>query len=237
VTTTRSLPVDSPVARDADGDETLARRVATGDRGAFERLMRLHNRQLFRLARATLRDDADAEDALQEAYVRAYRTIDGFRAEAALSTWLSRIVLNECLGRLRRKLRREQIVPMLAWTGDVEVEAAAIPDGSAPDKELMQRQMRAVLEAALDGLPIALRTVFVLRCIEDQTVEQTAACLQIPEATVRSRTFRARSLLREALAAQIDTAEREVFGFAGVRCDRIVAAVLARLDGAAAPDA
>jgi RNA polymerase sigma-70 factor (ECF subfamily) len=212
-----------------ESEQALAQLVRNGDRAAFERVMRRHNRRLFRLARATLRDDAEAEDALQEAYIQAYRDIGGFRGEAALATWLSRIVLNQCLARLRRALRRERIVPMVAWTADLESEIVNVPDDDRPDEALMRVQTRALLERKLDALPIAFRTVFVMRCVEDLSVEETAACLGIPEATVRSRHFRARGLLRESLARELDLAERGMFSFDGERCDRVVAKVLVRL--------
>jgi RNA polymerase sigma-70 factor (ECF subfamily) len=224
------IPVTTKTAATTEeSEQTLARLVRSGDRAAFERVMRLHNRRLFRLARATLRDDAEAEDALQEAYVHAYRDIGRFRGDATLATWLSRIVLNQCLARLRRALRRERIVPIAAWTADLASEIMNVPDDDSPDKALMQAQTRALLERKLDALPVAFRTVFVMRCVEELSVEETAACLGIPEATVRSRHFRARGLLRESLAQEIDLAERGMFSFDGDRCDRVVAKVLASL--------
>jgi RNA polymerase sigma factor (sigma-70 family) len=218
-----------------DDDATLARRIAAGDARAFEPLMRRHNRRLYNLARATLRDDAEAEDALQEAYLSAYRSIGQFRGDAALSTWLSRLVLNECLARLRRHARRQNVIPMAASTPqtDIERDAVASPAEDAPDKALARAEMRALLERKLDELPEAFRTVFVLRAVEDMSVEETAQCLGIPEATVRTRHFRARSLLRESLAQEIDLAERDVFEFGGAHCDRVVAAVLRRLEAEA----
>jgi RNA polymerase sigma factor (sigma-70 family) len=213
-------------------DMALARRIAAGDRAAFELLMRRHNRRLYRLARATLRDDAEAEDALQDAYLSAYRSIARYRGDAALSTWLSRLVLNECLGRLRRGARRQNVIPMVN-AGDAEhmqIDDMGPPDGDTPDQALGRSQMRALLERKLDALPESFRMVFVLRAVEEMSVEETAQCLDIPQATVRSRHFRARSLLREALAQEIDLAERDLFEFGGMHCDRVVAHVLAQLD-------
>jgi RNA polymerase sigma factor (sigma-70 family) len=212
-----------------DDDLSLARRVVAGDRAAFECLMRRHNRRLFRLARATLRNEADAEEALQEAYLLAYRKMDQFRGDSALSTWLSRLVLNECLARLRRSARRDNVVPMQALPDPWEADAVTQPSTDAPEQALVRSQMRALLERKLDELPEAFRTVFVLRCVEEMSVEETAACLGVPEATVRSRHFRARSLLRESLARDVDLAERDLFEFGGLRCDRVVGAVLGRL--------
>jgi RNA polymerase sigma-70 factor (ECF subfamily) len=223
-------PLRAPRATPETLDDTaLARAVAAGDRAAFERLMRRHNRRLFRLARATLRDDAEAEDALQDAYLAAYRAIGGFRGEASLATWLSRLVLNACTARLRRAARRNNVVPMVP-IDDVE----ALPmDGhdSRPDHLAARAQLRTLVEHTLDRLPEDFRTVFVLRAVEELSVEETAEVLGIPESTVRTRHFRARGLLREALAREIDVAERDLYGFGGVHCDRVVGRVLGALDG------
>jgi RNA polymerase sigma factor (sigma-70 family) len=213
-----------------DEDATLVRRIAAGDRTAFEQMMRRHNRRLYRLARAALRDDAEAEDALQEAYLAAYRSIARFRGEAALSTWLSRLVLNECFGRIRRQARRQNVVPMVGETVDIGVEPQSPHEPDSPHHALARSEMRALLERKLSQLPQQFRLVFVLRSVEELSVEETAQCLGIPEATVRTRHFRARSLLRESLAQEIDLAERDVFEFGGRNCDHIVATVLARLD-------
>jgi RNA polymerase sigma-70 factor (ECF subfamily) len=185
--------------------------------------MRKHNRMLFRTARAILRDDAEAEDAVQEAYLRAYWSIGRFRGEAKLSTWLVRIVANEALARLRKGTRRAQIVPI---SNDVETD---IPSNDGPELRTQRSEIRRLLEEKIDALPEAYRSVFVLRALEEFSVEETAAALGIPEATVRTRFFRARSQLREALSREIDLAFDDAFAFAGERCDRIVAAVLARL--------
>ncbi len=217
---------------DDDSDESLVQRIAAGDLSAFELLMRRHNRRLFRLARATLRNHAEAEDALQEAYLSAYRAIGQFRGDSTLSTWLSRLVLNECLGRLRRTARRDNVVPIVSSTDQVEVESMSTPRSDSPDQAFARAEVRALLERRIDALPDVFRTVFVLRCVEDMSVDETARCLDIPEATVRSRHFRARGMLRESLAQDFDTAERDVFEFGGAHCDRIVAQVLSRLKDA-----
>jgi RNA polymerase sigma-70 factor (ECF subfamily) len=214
----------------ADDDLSIARRVVAGDRAAFQLLMRRHNRRLYRLARATLRNDAEAEDALQDAYLHAYRSMSQFRGDAQLSTWLSRLVLNECFARIRRSARRQNVIPIVDAPDWVEqAEAMTSHDNSAPDDALARSQVRALLERKLDALPELFRIVFVLRSIEEMTVEETAQCLNIPEATVRSRHFRARSMLRESLAQAFDLAERDVFEFGGARCDRIVERVLSKL--------
>jgi RNA polymerase sigma factor (sigma-70 family) len=210
----------------ADDEQAIVRRIAAGDQAAFELLMRRHNRRLYRLARATLRNDAEAEDALQEAYLSAYRSIGQFRGESVLFTWLSRLVLNECKGRQRRYARRQNVIPMVNFGAYEDADTMAVSDADPPEREVARAEMRALLERKLDELPDAFRTVFVLRSVEEMSVEETAQCLGIPEATVRSRHFRARSLLRESLAHEIDLAERDLFEFGGARCDRVVAVVL-----------
>lgn len=209
------------------GDADLAARVAGGDGAAFELLMRRHNRRLYRLAVSVLRDEADAEDALQEAYLAAYRSIGAFRGESSLATWLSRLVLNQCLARRRKQDRREDIVAIVHLTPEAEAIAGA--GGDRPDRALVRAELRQLLERKVGELPEAFRTVFMLRCVEELSVEETAQLLNIPEATVRTRQFRARGLLRESLAQDIDMAGEELFGFDGERCDRIVARVLGTL--------
>jgi RNA polymerase sigma-70 factor (ECF subfamily) len=201
------------------------------DARAFEEIMRKHNRMLFRTARAILRDDAEAEDALQEAYVQAYRSMETFRAESKLSTWLARIVANEALMRLRKESRRAEIVPIQPAATVQDLEQITDSDmNKAPDAAAERRQMRRMLETQIDALPETYRAVFMLRAVEELTVEETAAVLNLPAATVRTRFFRARSMLRELLAQKFDVACEDAFSFAGERCDRIVASVLARIN-------
>ena len=226
-------PTDKPLARTGYADVTdaeLARLVAGGDSAAFEAVMRRYNRALFRTARAILRDDAEAEDALQEAYLQVYRTIGSYRGEARLSTWLARVVANEALMRLRKQARRSAIVPLQPGVAVEEINQIA--EGSMdrqPEGAARRAEMTKLLEERIDALPGAYRAVFMLRAVEEYSVEETANILQIPEATVRSRFFRARSLLREGLASEVDLACEDAFGFAGERCDRIVARVMQRL--------
>jgi RNA polymerase sigma-70 factor (ECF subfamily) len=200
-----------------------------GREAAFEAVMRKHNGRLFRVARAILKDDAEAEDALQDAYLDAYKHMGDFRGDAQLSTWLTRIVVNQSLMRLRRQRRQRVVVPF-EQQGDYE--EVQVPDEKAelPSSAALRAEVRQLLEQRIDQLPVAFRTVFVMREVEDMTVEETAECLGIPPATVRTRLFRARALLRAALARDVDTATVDVFGFAGSRCDRIVATVLARIN-------
>ncbi|WP_333843371.1 RNA polymerase sigma factor [Pelomicrobium sp.] len=215
-------------------DLDIARRIAAGERRAFELLMRRHNRTLFRAARSILKEDAEAEDAVQEAYLLAYRAIGRFRGEARLSTWLVRIVINQALGRLRARSAGAAILPFDDGAAGAchEKEASIVEEATQaqPEHAAQRAELRRLLEAKIDALPAAYRTVFVLRALEEMTVEEIAACLDIPEATVRTRYFRARSLLRAALSREIDLGLEDVFAFAGLRCDRTVAAVFARLD-------
>lgn len=209
-------------------EASLIRRIAAGERSQFEQLMRLHNRRLYRIARATLGNHAEAQDAMQEAYLAAYRSIGQFRGDATLATWLSRLVLNECLGRLRRTARRQNVIPLVS--SNSEINTVANGDSQLPDRILGREQMRALLEHKLDDLPRRFRMVFILRSVEELSVEETAQCLGIPEATVRSRHFRGKSLLRESLAQEIDLAERDLFEFGGRNCAGVIASVLARLN-------
>jgi RNA polymerase sigma-70 factor (ECF subfamily) len=222
----------NPPALDDDG---LLRRIRAGDRDAFTLLMRRYNRRLYRVARSVLRDDAEAEDALQDAYLQAYRALPAFRGDAALGTWLTRIVVNAALMRQRKTGRLAEVIELGA---DYGADDAPTPHGgndsyaeaAQPELAALRAQTRRLIETGIDKLPDAFRTVFVLRAVEELTVEETAATLDIPEATVRTRYFRARAMLREALAREIDFAIEDAFGFDGERCDRIVAAVLRRLE-------
>jgi RNA polymerase sigma-70 factor (ECF subfamily) len=214
-------------------DQDIARRIAAGERNAFELLMRRYNRTLFRAARSILKDDAEAEDAVQEAYLLAYRAIGRFRGEARLSTWLVRIVINQALGRLRARRVDAAILPFhyaVAEEGDEAGVNMSEAITTQPERAAQHAELRRLLEAKIDALPVAYRSVFVLRALEEMPVEEIAACLGIPEATVRTRYFRARSLLRAALCREVDFSLEDAFAFAGTRCDRVVSVVLARLD-------
>ncbi|HEY1230176.1 MAG TPA: RNA polymerase sigma factor [Ramlibacter sp.] len=210
----------------------LVDRVRAGDAAAFETLMRRYNHRLYRAARSLLRDAAEAEDAVQEAYLAAYRSLGTFRGDASLATWLTRIVVNESMARLRRQSRRNNILPIAAGHGadfgetDTVDQAPPRDDQETPERSLARAELRVLLERRIDGLPEDFRAVFVLRSVEELSVEETAVSLGIPEATVRTRHFRARSLLRESIAQDLEIAERDVFDFDGERCDRIVARVL-----------
>ena len=211
------------------GDAELATLAARGDGIAFTAIMRRHNQLLFRTARGIVRSDGEAEDVVQDAWMQAWRGLSGFRAESRLSTWLVRIAVNEALGRLRRK--SAQIIPLEAalMSSDADMRSALTetPD-RGPEQALARAQVRSLIEAHVALLPESFRSVFMLRAVEEMSVEEVANVLDIPAATVRTRYFRARALLRESLAQEIDIAIGEAFSFAGERCDRIVASVLAR---------
>lgn len=225
----------------ARGDVTLAARISGGDKQAFAALMQQFNGTLYRVARSILKDDAQAEDAVQNAYLHAYCAMREFRGRSALSTWMIRIVTNEALSQLRRSRRgAEVIVRADDWrpgcaNGDGggpnrHAPAEAVDASRYPETTAFRGEVRRLIESKIDQLPEAFRAVFVLRAIEELTVDETATCLGLLPATVRTRFFRARSLLREALSREIDLSMEAVFGFAGDRCRRLVARVLDRLD-------
>jgi RNA polymerase sigma-70 factor (ECF subfamily) len=201
------------------------------DIAPFEALMRQYNPRLFRVARSILKDEAEAEDALQEAYIQAYRKMADFRGDAEMGTWLTRIVINQALMQLRRRRRERIVVPFNNQGSDQDAQEVDVADARAesPSDITLRAEVRRMIERRIDELPVAFRTVFVMREVEEMTVHETAECLGIPDATVRTRLFRARALLRESLERDMDTARAGVFAFAGARCDRIVAAVLARI--------
>lgn len=216
---------------DRDPETALLERILAGDSAAFTALMRKYNRRLYRVARSILRDDMEAEDALQDAYLQAYRALPEFRTQSSLGTWLTRIVMNAALMHRRKAGRLAEIIEL--GTGPIMDESqstlASQDDAGQPERAALRAQTRRLIEAKIDTLPESFRTVFVLRALEELNVEETSEALGIPEATVRSRYFRARAMLREALASEIDLAFEETFAFDGARCDRIVANVLRRL--------
>jgi RNA polymerase sigma-70 factor (ECF subfamily) len=213
-------------------DLVLAAAVAAGDHQAFETLMRRHNRLLYRTARSILRDDCEAEDALQNAYLLAYREIRRFRGEAKLSTWLTRIVINEALGCLRKRSRAPAMVALEGNELDDAFEAASEPSRSErPDDILLRADVRRTIQARIDELPLAYRTVFVLRAIEEMSVTEASEALGVPEATIRTRFFRARERLREALASEAGGGLDAALPFGGRRCDAMVARVMTAIAG------
>jgi RNA polymerase sigma-70 factor (ECF subfamily) len=221
------------IQADEPSDLEIAARIAAGDRDQLQRLMRRYNQRLYRTARSILKDDAEAEDAVQEGYLLAYQAMGQFRGGAQLSTWLTRIVANEALGRLRKRNRTAELIQLSSAAGPItEDREDNMPDASQelPENAAARAETRKLLESKLDELPDAFRAVFVLRAVEEMTVDEVSLALGIPAATVRTRYFRARAMLREALAREIDVSLENAYAFDGERCDRIVARVLARVD-------
>lgn len=223
--TSMQAPLLRPVDRPTDAE--LVTGALAGDPRAMESMMRVHNRMLYRTARAILRDDAEAEDVVQEAYLQAFRALGSFRGQSKLSTWLVRITANQALMRRRRNARAAAAIPIDRSADPLARDG--VSNASGPESSAMRGEMRQLLEARIDALPDHFRAVFVMRALEELTVGETAAALGIPEATVRTRFFRARGLLRASMAEDFDMALEDAFAFAGLRCDRIVAAVLLAL--------
>lgn len=222
--TTEAMPIDT----EPDEADLVARALAR-DSEAFRAIMKRNNQRLYRLARGVVRDAAEAEDVVQEAYVRAFAALDRFRGGSSLSTWLSRITINEALGRLRRRRRREAAGLVDGQRQAAEIIPFPAGGGSDPERTMAQRQILQLVEQATDRLPEAFRSVFMARVIEGMSVEETADVLGIRAETVKTRLHRARVLLRKEIDAQIGPIALEAFPFAGSRCDRLTAAVLARL--------
>jgi RNA polymerase sigma-70 factor (ECF subfamily) len=219
-----------PKEVDTLDDGALVELERTRDELAIRALTRRYNRRLFRLARGILRDDAEAEDVVQEAWVRAITGLDGFRGEAAFSTWLTRIALNEALGRRRRQR------PTVDWETYGETphvaEIIQFPLSAMtadPERTMARSEIRAVLEQSIDELPDAFRAVFIARIVEGMSVEETAELFELKPETVKTRLFRARALLREALDRQLGPALTETFPFDGKLCERVTDAVIRRL--------
>src|SRR5688572_7020768 len=221
------VPVRLAVAEvSPQSDAELVRAIRAHDQEAFTTLMRRFNRLLYRTARSIVRDDFDAEDVVQNAYLLAYRDIGKFRGEAKLSTWLVRIVINEALACLRRRTRSADILSLQDEACDGAVDAAyestrARPE--RPEEAAIRSDLRRLLEAKIDELPLPRRSVFILRALEELSVAETAIALGIPEATVRTRFFRAREQLSLALSPEATEELAGAFACAGARCDRTVA--------------
>lgn len=205
--------------RELLSDEEVVARTRSGDTAVFELLMRRHNQLIFRALRAILKDDAEAEDVLQECYVRAYENLHTFRGEARVSSWMTRIGVNLALDRLRKRGRTVSLDP-----SSIEVSNTGTPEDASAARELNR-----LLESAIDALPALYRSVFVLREVEGLGTQDTADSLGIESATVKTRLHRARAHLRKDLYARVGVTAPEVFRFGGERCDRVVASVLAKL--------
>lgn len=201
-------------------DDAIVERVRHGDVALFEVLMRRYNQRLYRTARAIVGDDCEAEDVLQDTYVRAYTHLDQFAGRARFSTWLTKIAVNEALARVRR---RGRFVDM----EDIVTDLAS--PGRGPEQATADGELRTALERAIEMLSDPLRVVFVLRDVEGLSTAETAACLDIPDETVKTRLHRARGALRRSLLARTGEAATAAFHFGAARCDRLVARVLATI--------
>jgi RNA polymerase sigma-70 factor (ECF subfamily) len=217
----------APVETD---DAVLVQRARGRDEAAIRVIMQSNNRRLYRLARGILRNDSEAEDVVQETYVRAFTHLDSFRGDSSLATWLARIAMNEALGRLRRQR------PGVEWTslapGVLEAQIIQFPLSSPPEdpeKSMAQREIQHVVEHAIDDLPEAFRIVFITRVIEGMNVEETAEILGLKPETVKTRLHRARAMLRDNVEKKIGPVVMDAFPFAGKRCERLTEAVLKRL--------
>ncbi len=224
-TRTHTLAITDPAA-----DVELAQRALSGDGQAFLSIMQAHNQRLYRIARGVVRNDSEAEDVVQEAYVLAYAHLGSFRGGSSLGTWLSRIVINEALGRLRRGRRKAEMLGSIGSGQDATIIQFPVPAGvDDPERTMAQRQILHLVERATDNLPDIYRTVFVARVIEGLSMEETADLLGLRPETVKTRLHRARHLVRKQLHEQIGPVLLDAFPFAGRRCARLTAAVMQRL--------
>lgn len=206
-------------------DEEIVGHVLSGQTALFEVLMRRHNERVYRVARAIVRDDREAEDVMQQAYVNAYAHLSQFNRAARFSTWLTRIAINEALARVRRRARYE---PFEEDGSNVEafVTRTRPPD---PERQALTSELRSLLEWAIDRLPDGAREVFVMREVEGLSTADTAAALSVSEDVVKTRLSRARAVLRRVLLDRTGASAPDVFRFLRPRCDRVVAQVMARI--------
>jgi RNA polymerase sigma-70 factor (ECF subfamily) len=214
-------------ARQSLTDEEVVARVLAGDVASFEILMRRHNQRLYRIGRAILRNDSEAEDVMQEAYVNAYQHLGQFAGRAKFSTWLSRIAVNEALAR-RRSLGKEEELGTVTDENGNEMERFSSPAPS-PEKQASSAEMNRLLEAAIESLPDAYRAIIVLRDLEEMDTAEAAEVLAISEENVKTRLHRARALLRKRLYLRVGEHRQEAFAFHDVRCDRVVKKVFERI--------
>lgn len=226
------------MSNEGASDVSLAAQAAQGDHEAFAQIMRRYNRRLYRLAVSVIGDASEAEDVLQESYVRAFHALGGYGARGSLGAWLARIVRNEAIDRVRARDSRQSRVALRAdledqggeddmngqqehdWTDDAQRDPQTITELA---------QLEQLLERAIERLPAMFRSVFVLREVEGLSVEETAEYLGIPLGTVKTRDYRARKLLRSSLSTQIEGMLPQTLSFLGARCDALVARVLLRL--------
>jgi len=212
-------------------ERNLVERAKSGDQSAFRAIMEQNNQRLYRVARAVMKDDTEAEDVVQETYLRAFFNLSKFRGESSLTTWLTRIALNEALGRKRkqRAMVTLETVETAQETSAQIIKFPAMTTETDPERSAAQHEIRKLLERAMDALPEPFRVVFVMRDVEEISIEEAATHLGIRPETVKTRLYRARRLLRQSLGGQLASTLKDTFPFAGARCARITEAVLSRL--------
>jgi len=209
-------------------DAEVVARVRAGETALFEILMRRHNQRVYRVARAVLKDETEAEDVMQQAYINAFTHLDQFAERAQFSTWLTRITVHEALARRRR--RKAQAASSAADRDpDGEVMESLIAVEPDPERQAYAAELGHVLESAIDGLPDTYRIVFMLREVEGLSTSETAAGLALREEAVKTRLHRARAMLRRAITQRLGSISAQTFQFHATRCDRVVAAVLTRI--------
>ncbi len=215
----------------ADDYANMAVRLKQGDRQAFQAMIRKHNRRLYRIARAVLRDDTDAEDVVQETFIKVFTHLAWLGEVEDHGAWLARIALNLAIDKARQSKRRGDLAESLAKTHGPEAQDSFQRSLlETPEQQLAMSQIREMLTREIDSLPDGFREVFVLRAVEEMSIEETAELLQIPEATVKSRLHRARARLANSIRTQINVEALNVFPFAGKRCDRITARIIDGLE-------
>lgn len=225
---TQKTPAAAPPSAGLPSDEEIAQRVRAGETMLFEVLMRRHNQRLYRTIRSLLKEEAEIEDVMQQAYIQAFTHLDQFEGGAQFSTWLTRIALNEALQRLRQRHR---------WVAIDGGDPAAQGDGMkllqpgepSPEQQAFGRELARLLETTIDQLPDLYRTVVMLREVERMSTSEAAEVLSVTEDVVKKRLHRAKALIRERLDAHLGGSLSEVFSFHASRCDLVVTAVLARL--------
>jgi RNA polymerase sigma-70 factor, ECF subfamily len=209
-------------------DSELIERIRAGKTALYETLMRRYNQRLYRIARVILRNPEEAEDVVQEAYVRAYTHLDQFAGAAKFSTWLTKIAIHEALARLhkRRRMGEADSTKDTEKSGGMESLKSTIHN---PEEQIFEKQVLELLEAAVEALPDNLRSVFVMREIEEMSTAETAECLGLSEAAVKIRLHRARKVLRQDLYLRVGAVSSQAFRFLGERCDRVIHAVMERI--------
>jgi RNA polymerase sigma-70 factor (ECF subfamily) len=222
------VTAETATRRQPLSDEEVIERVLAGETEMFEIVMRRHNTRLYRAALAILRNDGEAEDVMQDAYVRAYEHLAQFSGKAQFSTWLTRIAVHEALARRHRDNRFEEPERIPERDGDAMDRFASLTP--SPEREASNSELRKLLEDAIETLPDSYRAVFMLRDVEEMSTSDAAYALDISEENVKVRLHRARAFLRNSLYELADIERRGVFSFNAVRCDRVVKNVFARLE-------